>query len=243
MKKNHPSALVTGGAKGIGRALVLALAEDGYNVGIVTRRSEAAAKRVVAACERHGVKAQYWLTDLTDADAAERVTVEFVRHFRRWDVLINNVGDYWWGPLLQMKTETMKAMFQSNFSVAARLSLLAVKTMRRAGFGRIVNIGYTFADRLQGNPNVAAYQAAKTALLSFSSSLAKVAMVDGVTINTVSPGMHHNTVQRPLHPETLIPARRLGADEDIVGAVRYFLSPQAAYVTGSHLKVSGGYGV
>jgi 3-oxoacyl-[acyl-carrier protein] reductase len=115
--------------------------------------------------------------------------------------------------------------------------------MRKRRAGRIINIGYVFSDRLQANPNVAAYQAAKTALLSFSSSLAKTAMPLGITINTVSPGMHHNTVDRPAHPETLIPAGRLGADEDLIGAVRYFLSPVASYVTGSHLKVSGGYGV
>ncbi|MEW5702723.1 MAG: SDR family NAD(P)-dependent oxidoreductase [Candidatus Zixiibacteriota bacterium] len=237
------SALVTGGARGIGRAIAIALAEDGYNVGIVTRKSETAARQVVAACENLGVSAQYWLADLTDADVTEKVAVRFVRQFRRWDVLINNVGDYWWGPLLQMKTDTLRTLLQSNFSVAARLSLIAVKTMRKQSGGRIVNLGYVFADRLQGHPNVAAYQAAKTALLSFSSSLAKVAMADGVTINTVSPGIHHNTVQRPAEPDKVIPAGRLGADEDIIGAVRYFLSLQAAYVTGSHLKVSGGYGV
>jgi NAD(P)-dependent dehydrogenase (short-subunit alcohol dehydrogenase family) len=90
---------------------------------------------------------------------------------------------------------------------------------------------------------VAIYQAAKTALLSFTSSLAKVAMEHGITINTVSPGIHHITVNPPKNPKAIIPAGRVSNDEDIVGAVRYFLSPVAGYVTGSHLKVSGGYGV
>jgi NAD(P)-dependent dehydrogenase (short-subunit alcohol dehydrogenase family) len=240
---------VTGGAKGIGRALALALAEDGYDVGIVTRRSEAAARRAVACCERLGVRSQYWLADLTDVETTERVAREFARCFRRWDVLINNVGDYWSGNLLRMKTDTLKAMFQSNFSVAARLSLLAIKAMRRrragggGGGGRIVNIGYVFADRLQANPRVAAYQAAKTALLSYAASLGAIAMVDGITVNTVSPGIHHNTVEPPADAARMIPAGRVGADADLVGAVRYLLSPQAAYVTGSHIKVSGGYGI
>ena len=239
----RPAALVTGGAKGIGRAIVLALAEDGYDIGIVTRRSEKAAQSVAALCEKRGVAAQYWVADLTGIAAAEKVAAEFIRHFKRWDALINNVGDYWRGDPLIMKTETLKAIFQSNFSVAARLSLVAIKAMRKRQGGRIINIGYVFSDRLQANPNVAAYQAAKTALLSFSSSLAKTAMPLGVTINTVSPGMHHNTVDPPSHPEQLIPAGRLGADEDLIGAVRYLLSPVASYVTGSHIKVSGGYGV
>lgn len=240
---NRPVALITGGAKGIGRALALALADDGCDIGIVTRRSVAAARDVVARCESRGSRARFWVADLTDIKATERVAAEFTRHFRRWDVLINNVGDYWHGDPLRMKTETLKTVFQSNFSVAARLSLLAIKVMRKRCTGRIINIGYVFADRLQANPNVAIYQAAKTALLSFSSSLAKTAMPLGITINMVSPGMHHNTVSPPPRPASLIPAGRLGSDDDIIGAVRYFLSPAAAYVTGSHLKVSGGYGV
>lgn len=239
----RPAALVTGGAKGIGRAIALALADDGFDVGVVTRRSEQAAESVTALCRKRGVDATYWLADLTDIAATEKVATDFVRHFKRWDVLINNVGDYWRGDPLTMKTETLKALFQSNFSVAARLSLLAIRTMRKRKSGRIINIGYVFSDRLQANPYVAAYQAAKTASLSFSSSLAKAAMPHGITINTVSPGMHHNTVDAPARPGDLIPAGRLGADEDLIGAVRYLLSPVASYVTGSHIKVSGGYGV
>jgi NAD(P)-dependent dehydrogenase (short-subunit alcohol dehydrogenase family) len=240
---SRPAALITGGAKGMGAAFARALAEDGYNIGIVTRRSERAAQRVVRDCEKHGVTARYWLADLTDIADTERVAKEFQRTFKRWDVLINNVGDYWWGPILRMKTETLKAMFQSNFSSATRLSLLAVKAMRKRGTGRIINIGWVFADRLQAIPHAAAYQAAKTALLSFSSALAKEAIRDGITINMVSPGIHYTTVNPPKDPARIIPAGRMGNDRDMIGAIRYFLSPEASYVTGSHLKVSGGYGV
>lgn len=240
---DRPSALVTGGSKGMGRAIAVALAEDGYDVGIVVRKSEAAARATVNQCEKLGAFATYWKADLKDPAATEEIAREFVRKFRRWDVLINNIGDYWNGPLLTMKTDTLKDMFQSNFSAAARLSLLATKIMRMRKQGRIVNIGWVFADRLQGIPDAAAYHAAKTALVSFSSSLSKVAMVDGVTINMVSPGMHYTSVDLPKDPKKVIPAGRYSSDEDIVGAVRYFLSPQATYVTGSNIKVSGGYGV
>ncbi len=240
---DRPTALVTGGAKGMGRAISVALAEDGYDVGIVVRRSEAAARATVAQCEKLGAFSLYWKADLKDPNATEEIAREFVRKFRRWDVLVSNIGDYCIGPLLTMKTDTIKDMFQSNFSAAARLSLLATKAMRMRKQGRIVNIGWVFADRMQGIPDAAAYQAAKTALVSFSSSLAKVAIVDGVTINMVSPGMHYTSVDLPKDPKKVIPAGRYSNDEDIVGAVRYFLSPQASYVTGSNIKVSGGYGV
>jgi len=239
----RPSALVTGGAKGIGRAIALALADDGYDVGIVTRQSEADAKRVIAACKKRGAKAQCWVADLTDIDAAEWVAADFVREYARWDVLVNNVGDYWAGPVLRMTTDTLRSMFQSNLSVAVRLSLLAIKSMQKRKSGRIVNIGYVFADRLHANPRVAAYQAAKTAMLSFSHSLAVDAMRHGITINVVSPGVHHNTVEKPRNLKKLVPAGRMGQDADIIGAVRYFLSPEAGYITGSHIKVSGGYGI
>jgi 3-oxoacyl-[acyl-carrier protein] reductase len=241
--RGRPAALITGGAKGIGRAIALALAEDGHNIGIVTRRSTKEAVSVLAECDNFGVRSHCWVADLTDADAADKVVAEFQQHFKRWEVLINNVGDYWHGDVLKMKTDVLRSIFQSNFSVASRLSLLAIKAMRRRKTGRIVNIGYVFADRLQANPRVAAYQAAKTALLSFTSSLAKTAMKHGITINTVSPGIHHITVDPPERPEMVIPAGRYSSDEDIIGAVRYFISPAAHYVTGSHLKVSGGYGV
>lgn len=240
---DRPAALITGGAKGMGRAITLALAADGYDIGIITRKSESAARAVCTQCERLGVFACYWKADLTDIDATEEISRDFVREYKRWDVLVNNIGDYWTGPLLSMKTDTLKDMFQSNFSAAARLSLLATKIMRLRKQGRIVNIGWVFADRLQGIPDAAAYHAAKTALVSFSSSLAKVAIADGVTINLVSPGMHYTSVDLPKDPKKVIPAGRFSSDEDIIGAVRYFLSPQASYVTGSNIKVSGGYGV
>lgn len=239
----RPAALVTGGSKGMGRAIAVALAEDGYDVGIITRKSEAAARATMNQCERLGAYSLYWKADLRNIAATEEVAREFVRKFRRWDVLINNVGDYWNGPILSMKTDTLRDMFQSNFSVAARLSLLATKVMRMRKQGRIVNLGWVFADRLQAIPDTAAYHAAKTALLSFTSSLAKVAMIDGVTINTVSPGMHYTSILLPKDPKKVVPAGRFSTDEDIIGAVRYFLSPQATYVTGSNIKVSGGYGV
>jgi 3-oxoacyl-[acyl-carrier protein] reductase len=239
----RPSALITGGAKGMGRAIALALAEDGYNIGIVTRRSEAAAKATIKTCERLGVRARCWKADLIDIKSTEQVAREFARHFGRWDVLVNNVGDYWNGPILRMKTETLKHMFQSNFSIAARLSLLAVKTMQKRRQGRIINIGWVFADRLQSIPNTAAYQAAKTALVSFSSGLAKEAIRHGITVNMISPGMHETTVDPPEDPRKVIPAGRLGRDEDIIGAVRYLISPVAGYVTGTNIKVSGGYGI
>lgn len=240
---DRPTALVTGGAKGMGRAITLALAEDGYDIGIVTRKSEAAARSVCAHCEKLGARAAYWKADLLDADATEEVARDFVREYRRWDVLVNNIGDYWNGPILTMKTDTLREIFQSNFSAAARLSLLATKIMRMRRQGRIVNIGWVFADRLQAIPDTAAYHAAKTALLSFTSSLAKAAIVDGVTVNTVSPGMHYTSVDLPKDVRKVIPAGRFSSDEDIVGAIRYLLSSQAAYVTGSNIKVSGGYGV
>ncbi len=242
-KRNRPSALITGGAQGMGAAFAKALAKDGYNIGIVTRRSERSARSVVNECEQHGVSARYWLADITDIADTEHVAKDFQRAFRRWDVLINNVGNYWWGPILRMKTDTLKNMFQSNFSSATRLSLLAVKAMKKKKSGRIINIGWVFADRLQAIPNAAAYQAAKTALLSFSSALAKEAIRDGITINMVSPGMHYTTVDPPKDPARVIPAGRMSNDDDLIGAIRYLLSPEAAYVTGSHIKVSGGYGV
>ena len=115
-KQSQPSALITGGAKGMGRAIALALAEDGYNIGIVTRKSEVAAKATVKRCELLGVRARYWKADLIDIKATERVAREFTRHFGQWDVLVNNVGDYWAGPSHCLPTGTT-ARFASGVSV------------------------------------------------------------------------------------------------------------------------------
>ena len=112
--------------------------------------------------------------------------------------------------------------------------------MRKAGWGRIINLGYIFADRLVGNPNVAAYHTGKTGLLAFTYSLARSAARWGITVNMVSPGMNENTVNKPENPGAIIPAGRLGKHADLSNVVLFLLGNESEFVTGTHVKVSGG---
>jgi len=236
-------AWVTGSAKGIGRALALSLADQGCHVAIHYRKSRAQAERVASAVESRGGTALLLQSDLTDP-AAVRANVNEIKD--RWgglEILINNAGDYLHRPIERMTPEAFHKFSRGNLEPAVNTSLLVLPLMRKAGWGRIVNIGYVFADRLVGMPDMAAYHVGKTGLLAFTYSLARRAARWGITVNMVSPGMNENTVDKPADPAKVIPAGRLGKYRDLENGVLFLLQDESEFVTGTHLKISGGLGV
>lgn len=236
----RPAALVTGSARGIGRALVLALARDGYDVAVHYRNSRDEAHAVAAAAEAFGVGGVTLDADVT-VEAQARGLVERAHGaFGRLDVLINNVGDYHYGPLDALDGATWRAMFDSNLHATFYTCQAAVPLLRSQGGGRIVNLGYAGAENLVARPGIAAYGIAKTGVILYSKALAKVEAAHGITVNVVSPGVMENSVTKPTRE---IPMGRAGQLDELVGAVRYLLSPAAAYITGVTLEVAGGWNV
>jgi 3-oxoacyl-[acyl-carrier protein] reductase len=223
------TAWVTGSAKGIGRALALSLARRGCRVVVHYRRSRAQAERVAELVEKAGGEVLLLSGDLTVPDDVRANVQTIKKKWKHLDILVNNAGDYLRRPIEKLTPETFHRYCRGCLEPAVNTSLLVLPMMRRRRFGRIINLGYIFADRLVGNPNVA-----------FTYSLARRAAQWGITVNMVSPGMNENTVDRPKHPEDVVPAGRLSRYSDLENAVLFLLREESEFITGTHMKVSGG---
>ncbi len=233
-----PVALVTGAAKGIGRALVLALAGAGYDVAVHYRSSAAEAQTTTEEARAGGVRAETFRADVTRPDEAEALIRQVHETLGGPDVLVNNVGNLHYGPLPELGVETWLEMFDSNLHSTFYLCRAALPLMQRAGGGRVVNIGFAGAELLRARPNIAAYSIAKTGVILYSKALAKSYAGDGITVNVVSPGIMENSVTQP---PTKIPLGRTGRLDELSSAVLYLVSEEAAYVTGATLEVAGGW--
>ena len=233
-----PAALVTGSAKGIGKALVLMLAAEGYDVAVHYRSSQREAREVAEEARGRGVNAITLQADVTDAEQAAGLVNEAHRQLGGLDVLINNVGDYLFTPLDELAIDDWHAMFDSNLHSTFYTCRAAAPLMRERG-GRIINLGYAGAELLKARPSIAAYSIAKTGVILYSKALAKTEAKNGITVNVISPGIVENSVSVPDD----LPMGRAATFIELTGAAKYLLSPGARYVTGVTLEVSGGWNV
>lgn len=233
-----PIALVTGAAKGIGQAIATALGGAGYDVAVHYRSSEAEAEATAQAIRAHGVRAATFQADVTRPAEAEALIDEVQHLLGGLDVLVNNVGNYHYGPLAELDVDTWHEMFNSNLHCTFYLCRAALPHMQRQRGGRIVNLGFTGAETLKARPNIVAYGIAKTGVILYSKALAKTYAGDGITVNVVSPGVMENSVAQPVEA---IPLGRTGRLAELADAVLYFVSDRAAYVTGTTLEVAGGW--
>ncbi len=232
-------ALVTGANRGVGRRLALLLAELGHDVVINYRSRKEEAEQVVKEAREFGVNAFAVQADVSvDAEAAGLVA-EAERLTGGLQVLVNNVGNYHHGPLAELDDETFRSMIDSNLMSTFHTCQAAAPLMAERGGGRIVNIGYAGAEQLMARPGIVAYQIAKTGVILYSRSLAKVYAGRGVTVNVVSPGVLENSDTFP--PLAEVPAGRFGSLDELAGAVRYLMGDEAAYVTGVTIEVAGGW--
>ncbi len=233
------TALVTGAARGIGRALAVALAGEGYAVAVHYRSSEADAQETARRCEEQGVPATTLRADLTDPAQARALVAAAHGAFagRGLAVLVNNVGNYVHKPLLETTDAEWGDMLGSNLTATFATCQAAAPLMREAGFGRIVNLGYAGARHLVARPGIVPYAIAKAGVLHLSHALGRVLAGTGVSVNVVSPGVIETSVSQPLRE---IPAGRVGTVEELVDAALYFVRA-SDYVTGQELEVAGGW--
>jgi len=242
-EKTHLTALITGANAGIGRTVAVALAQAGYAVIINYRIREKAARATAGRIRKEGGTAAIVRADVTDPADVARLFGYIESEYGRLDVLINNVGEYLRKSIARLTPADVRRITESNYYSVVECSLRAGRMMRKQRSGRIVNIGYVNAERLQANPAVAAYFCAKQATMSFSLSLAKYLARYKITVNVVSPGININSVEKPKRPAALIPFGRLGRHADLVNAILFLLKPESEYITGTHIKVSGGHGL
>lgn len=231
-------ALVTGAAKGIGQAIALALAGAGFDVAVHYRSSHAEAQATAQEITAKGVRAATFQADVTQADEAEQLILQVHSTLGGPNVLVNNVGNYFQGPLDDLDVDTWQEMFASNLHCTFYLCRAAVPLMKRAGGGRIINLGFTGAELLKARPSIVAYSIAKTGVILYSKALAKTYAGDHITVNVLSPGIMENSVAQPVEG---VPMGRVGTLGELAAAALYLVSDEARYVTGVTLEVAGGW--
>lgn len=239
------TALVTGGARGIPRAVALDLARQGYKTAICYRTSRADAESALQEIQEHAPGLSM-AADVSQPDQAEALVRRVREELGPVTVLVNGAGPYHRLNLLKETPEGWREMFDHNLHPVFYLSRLVAHDMKEAGWGRIVNFSMANADRLMAQPNVTAHFIAKSGVLILTRTLAKLLAPHGVTVNAISPGFIDSGSADADEMEAMaakIPAGGLGQVEDAVACVRFLMSKDAAYVNGSNLHLSGGWGV
>ncbi|MET0836758.1 MAG: 3-oxoacyl-ACP reductase FabG [Thermoleophilaceae bacterium] len=234
------SALVTGGSRGIGAAIVKTLAREGWPVGVNYRSDSEAAEAVVKEITDAGGRAKALKGDIADPDTADALFKALEEEFGPVLVLVNNAGVRADGLSPQIDDEDWAKVIDTNLSAAFRLTRRALRPMIRARYGRVVNIASIVGQR--ANPGQANYAASKAGLIAMTKTVAAEVARRGVTVNAVAPGLIETDMTEGIAEKLLehVPARRPGTPEDVAECVRFLASDGAGYVTGVCLTVDGG---
>jgi NAD(P)-dependent dehydrogenase (short-subunit alcohol dehydrogenase family) len=240
--------VVTGSGKGLGAWLARAAAARGARVVVNCRRDTARAEKLAEEIGQTGGRAIACRADVTDPAQAEHLMREALNAFGSLDILVNTVGSFAWKPVEETEPAEWRMILSSNLDSVYNTCRAALPRMREQRWGRIVNFGAVGAERAQGRPKVAPYSAAKAAVVAFSKALALEEARYQITVNVVAPGVLGDSIDaagaRANHASDLsdrMPVGRSGAAEDVARAVFFFTSPEADFVTGQVLTISGGW--
>jgi 3-oxoacyl-[acyl-carrier protein] reductase len=237
-------ALVTGGSRGIGRAISIELAKRGANVVLSYAGNEAAANDTVKAITDAGGKAKAIRFDVADSEACSTAVEGVVKEFGRIDVLVNNAGVAIDGLLMRFKDEDWDKTIDTNLKGAFALMRAVSRPMMKQKAGAIVNVSSIVGE--MGNGGQSAYAASKAGLIGLTKSVARELSSRNIRVNAVTPGFITTDMTASLTPEqkekmlTAIPLSRIGNSEEVAAAVAFLASDAASYITGETLKVNGG---
>lgn len=244
MNLTGKTAVVTGGSRGIGRAICLELARQGANIALCYAGNEAMAAETVAACKELGVQAIAVRCDVSQAEEVKSLMDAALAAFGSIDILVNNAGITRDGLLMMMKEESFDAVIDTNLKGAFLCVKAVARTMMKQRWGRIINLSSVVG--LHGNAGQVNYAASKAGVIGLTKSAAKELASRGITVNAVAPGFIDTDMTAALPEQArtsllgTIPAGRLGGAEEVAKAVAFLASDEAAYITGQVLAVDGG---
>ncbi len=238
------TAIVTGASRGIGRAVALALAEEGANVVINYAGNEGAASETAALCQEHGVQTLVVRGDVASSEDCTRLVEEAVKTFGTVDILVNNAGITRDNVLMRMSDEEFDQVIATNLRGTYLMMKAVSRTMMKKRYGRIVNMASVVG--LMGNAGQVNYAASKAGVIGMTKSFAREIAARGITVNAVAPGFIATDMTANL-PEAAasaisasIPKGTLGSPEDVANAVKFLASDRSGYITGQVICVDGG---
>jgi len=244
MRLSGRVALVTGGSRGIGRAICEALADAGAAVAINYQGSERAAREVAREIAEAGGVADIFQADVSQREEVQQMKKQVLARFGRVDLLVNNAGITRDRTFVRMDEEAWAAVLSVNLNGVFYCTKAFLDGMLERRYGRIVHISSIVGQT--GNYGQANYAAAKAALLGLTKTLAKELATKGITVNAVAPGFIETEMVAAVPEETRgkivkqIPMGRLGTAQEVAKGVVFLLSDDASYITGQTLNVNGG---
>ena len=247
MTEKPKTALITGGAKGLGRAVAIALAKEGINVIINYKSSKVEADDVAKRIQNDGGVARTIQFDVADVSQVDVKIKEVSEEVGGIDILVNNAGIIQDGLVLRMDNSSWANVIETNLSGAFFCSRAVLRKMVSNRWGRIINIGSVVGDR--GNAGQVNYSASKAGLIGFTKALSKELESRNITVNIVNPGYVETETTSVLTEQqknqwlSLIPVGRFGESEEIANLVAFLASNKASYITGQVIAIDGGLSV
>lgn len=237
-------AFITGATRGIGRAIALELAKEGYNIALNYRTENEALESLKKEISEIGVECYPVQGDVSKAEDAERMTKEIIEHFEQIDVLVNNAGITKDNLILRMKEEEFTDVINVNLVGTFNITKNVIKYMTKKRYGKIINLSSVVG--ISGNAGQSNYAASKAGIIGFTKSIAKELASRNITANAVAPGFIQTDMTNVLKDEIkeaiegTIPLKRLGTAEDVAKVVKFLASDESSYITGQVINVDGG---
>ncbi len=244
MSIHNKVALITGGSRGIGRAVAVRLARDGVKLAINYKSDRESADLVVGIANKMGVEALAVQADVSDSSQVDIMVDQIIGTLGNVDILVNNAGIIHDSLLMRMSEDVWDEVLNTNLKGSYNCTKAVLRYMVRQRWGRVINVVSVVG--IEGNPGQSNYAASKAGVIAFSRSIAKEVASRNITVNSVAPGYISTEIVADLNPEfkelilSRIPQNKFGTVEDVSNMVGYLASEEANYITGEVIRVDGG---